>query len=99
MATGTTLYEADLLLWAEQQAEALARLRSRVRDNDIDWEHLIEEVRDLGLSELRACIGNLRLALLHLLKLARWPDHPATCIGPARPSSSWSPHRRISGPR
>lgn len=71
------LYEADFLLWSEHQADALARLRTRVRDNDIDWDHLIEEVRDLGGSELARVTGNLTVAAAHLLKLARWPDHPA----------------------
>jgi hypothetical protein len=77
MVEPSTLYESDLLLWAEQQAEALARLRSELRSNAVDWDNLIEEVRDLGLSELRSCASNLQLAALHLLKLARWPDHPA----------------------
>jgi hypothetical protein len=77
MIDADTLYETDFLRWSEQQAEALARLRSRVRDNDIDWEHLIEEVRDLGGSELARVVGNLTIASAHLLKLARWPDHPA----------------------
>ncbi|MBV8456375.1 MAG: DUF29 family protein [Acetobacteraceae bacterium] len=31
----------------------------------VDWPHLIEEVQDLGLSELRACRSLLRQVLIH----------------------------------
>lgn len=68
------LYDRDALAWAEQQAELLTRLSRGERVNDaIDWEHLIDEVRDVGLSELRACTSLLRLAQIHLLKSAAWP--------------------------
>ncbi len=68
------LYESDGLAWAEQQAALLERLASGERVNaDVDWPNLIEEVRDVGLSELRACRSLLRQAMLHLLKLHAWP--------------------------
>ncbi|MBV8524874.1 MAG: DUF29 family protein [Acetobacteraceae bacterium] len=38
---------------------------------------MIEEVQDVGLSELRACQSLLQQALVHLLKLHAWPDSPA----------------------
>lgn len=44
------LYEADFYLWSQRQAEAL---RSRSH-NRLDWEHLAEEVEDLGGSQKRA---------------------------------------------
>ena len=72
------LYERDILDWAEQQAALLRRLSRGERVNDaIDWPNLIEEVRDLGLSELHACQSLLRQAMLHLLKLHLEPDAPA----------------------
>ena len=72
------LYERDALAWAEQQAELLRRLAAGERLNEVvDWPNVIEEVQDVGLSELRACRSLLRRALAHLLKLHTWPDSPA----------------------
>ena len=73
------LYEHDALAWAEQQATLLRRLAAGERVNDaVDWPHVIEEVGDVGLSELRACRSLLRQALVHLLKLHVWPDSSAS---------------------
>jgi hypothetical protein len=63
------LYDADILLWSEQQAELL-RQRSA---NALDWDNLAEEIGDVGLSQLRAVMSHLRLALLHDLKAEAWP--------------------------
>lgn len=72
------LYERDALAWAEQQAALLRRLAAGECLNEtIDWAHVIEEVNDVGLSELHACRSLLRKALVHLLKLRAWPDGPA----------------------
>jgi hypothetical protein len=69
------LYEGDALAWAEQQAALLRRLAAGERVNDeVDWSHVIEEVQDVGLSELRACRSLLTRALAHLLKLRAWPE-------------------------
>ena len=43
----------------------------------IDWTHVIEEIRDVGLLELRACSSFLTQALVHLLKLRAWPKSQA----------------------
>jgi len=72
------LYEQDALAWAEQQANLLRRLAAGERVNDaVDWPNLIEEVQDVGLSELRSCRSLLRQALVHLLKLHAWPGSRA----------------------
>ncbi|MBV8574866.1 MAG: DUF29 family protein [Acetobacteraceae bacterium] len=48
------LYERDALAWAEQQAKLLRRLAAGERLNpSVDWPNVIEEVQDVGLSELR----------------------------------------------
>ena len=73
------LYEIDALAWAEQQADLLRRLARGERLNEtIDWVNVIEEVQDVGLSELRACESLLGQALLHLFKLFLEPDSLAT---------------------
>lgn len=69
------LYERDALAWAEHQADLLRRLAIGERLNEaVDWPNVIEEVQDVGLSELRACQSLLQQAMTHLLKLSAWPD-------------------------
>ena len=64
------LYCRDALAWAEQQATLLHRLAAGERLNEaVDWPNVIDEVQDVGLSELRACQSLLQQATTHLLKL------------------------------
>jgi len=63
------LYDTDILLWSEQQAELLRRRAA----NALDWDNLAEEIADVGLSQLHAVMSHLRLALLHDLKAEAWP--------------------------
>jgi hypothetical protein len=68
------LYERDALAWAERQAALLQRLASGERLNEtIDWPNIIEEIQDVGLSELRAVTSLLQQAMTHLMKLQAWP--------------------------
>ena len=69
------LYEDDILLWAERQAELLRRRAAGelVNDAELDWENVAEEVADVGRSELRAVASHLVQALLHDLKAEAWP--------------------------
>ena len=68
------LYDADILEWSEQQAALLRRLAAGERVNDqVDWQNLIEEVEDVGRSQLSAVRSHIVLALLHELKAAAWP--------------------------
>jgi hypothetical protein len=45
--------------------------------NDVDWEHVIEEVEDVGRSELKTVRSHFRNALIHALKVLAWPNHSA----------------------
>ena len=63
------LYEADILLWSEQQAEALRRRAA----NEIDWDNVAEEIESVGRSERIAVESHLVKALLHDLKAEAWP--------------------------
>ena len=72
-----SFYETDVLAWSERQAALLRQVASGARLNEpVDWPHVIEEVQDVGLSELRACQSLLEQALTHLLKLSTAPDGP-----------------------
>lgn len=68
----SALYDRDILLWSEQQADLLRRLSRGERVNDsLDWPNLIDEVESVGRDEFQAVESLLRVALLHLL-LARY---------------------------
>jgi len=71
------LYDEDILVWAERQAELLRRLARGERVNDVDWEHVVEEIEDVGRSELHAAESYLSLMLVHLLKVRGWPETAA----------------------
>ena len=49
-----SLYDEDILVWSEQQAAALRSMASR-RDlpNELDLANVIEEIEDVGRSELQ----------------------------------------------
>jgi hypothetical protein len=70
-----TLYDDDILLWSERQADLLRRQAAgeRVNSAELDWPNIAEEIEDVGLSSLRACRSNLFQALLHELKIMAWP--------------------------
>ena len=73
------LYETDALAWAEQQASLLRRLAAGERLNEaVDWPNVIEELQDVGLSELRTCQSLLMQAMTQLLKLHAWPSSQST---------------------
>jgi Domain of unknown function DUF29 len=69
------LYDTDILLWSEQQADLLRRRAAGelVNDSGLDWPNIIEEVADVGRNTLRACRAHLLQALLHDLKAEAWP--------------------------
>jgi hypothetical protein len=71
------LYRTDIVTWSRQQAERLRRHVAGERVNDLDWEHVIEEIEDLGSSEIAAVRSLLTQAIVHALKMARWPENPA----------------------
>ena len=71
------LYDHDILTWSRHQAALLRRLSRGELVNGVDWEHVVEEIEDVGLSELNAVRSYLRQMLVHLLKIQGWPDNSA----------------------
>ena|SRR5271166_355846 len=68
------LYDTDILLWSERQADLLRRHATGIAINETpDWLNIIEEIEDVGRSSLRACKSQLFQALLHDLKAEAWP--------------------------
>lgn len=70
------LYERDFHLWTQQTAELLETGRL----NEIDLEHLVEEVAEMGKRERRELESRLRVLLMHLIK---WQTQPS------RRGASW----------
>lgn len=58
------LYEQDFYAWTEQMSQALQNKQY----NSIDWEHLIEEIDDMGKRERRALESRIVTLIMHLLK-------------------------------
>jgi hypothetical protein len=69
-------YDEDFYAWTQEQAQALEDYKTSA----LDWEHLAEEIADLGNEVRHALESHLRNLLMHLLKWA---------YQPARQSGSW----------
>lgn len=66
-----TLYEKDFYAWTIETAKALKEKAF----NEIDFEHLVEEVESMGASERRELFSRLKQLLMHMLKLKYQPDY------------------------
>jgi hypothetical protein len=73
----STLYDDDIYAWSKQQAEALREFARRDASNRVDWEHVIEEIDDVGGNQLRAVESMLRQLFIHLMKAASDPSADA----------------------
>jgi hypothetical protein len=67
MASTESLYEEDFYAWTQQQAALLRRLPPL--GNELDLEHIAEEIEDLGRSDLRTAQSLWEHIIEHLLKL------------------------------
>jgi hypothetical protein len=67
--TPAQLYEQDFYAWTKAQAGLLRAGRYA----DLDLEHLIEEVDDLGESLKRSVRSRIRTIMEHFLKLEHFP--------------------------
>ena len=65
-----TLYESDFYRWTKQQA----RLIKERRFDELDLDHLAEEVEDMGKHEPRSLTSHLKQLLMHLLKWQYQPE-------------------------
>jgi hypothetical protein len=73
-----SLYDDDIVTWAEEQAAALRALAERPDlSNAVDWENVAEEIESVGRSQVRAVESLLIQVLAHLLKQASAPIAPA----------------------
>ena len=70
----TTSYEADVAAWASEQA----RLIREGQFDKLDWEHIAEEVEDVGKSEQRELASRMAVLIAHLLKWQYQPERQST---------------------
>ena len=56
------LYEGDILLWSQHQADLLRRRAAGelVNETELDWPNIAEEIEAVGRTELRSCRSLLR---------------------------------------
>ena len=69
------MYETDVLLWSERQAELLRRRAAGelVNEAELDWPNIAEEIEALGKSERRELRNRIATLLDHLIKLQASP--------------------------
>jgi hypothetical protein len=70
------LYDTDILLWSERQAELLRRLAEgeQIDTDDLDWTNLAEEIEAVGISQRRELSNRMVRLLHHLLKYHYQPE-------------------------
>ena len=71
MATG---YDQDVVAWAVEQA----RLIRTGQFDQLDLEHIADEIEDVGKSEKRELASRLAVLLAHLLEWQRQPTRRGT---------------------
>ena len=81
METVRDLYESDFFAWTRHQARELKRLKALHLNTELDLDHLVEEVRDLGSDQRDACRSQVERILEHFLKLRYSPS--------AQPRRGW----------
>jgi hypothetical protein len=74
--TPAELYDTDLYTWTQRQAAALRRVaRERVDTTEpVDWEHVAEEIEDMGKAQARELYSRYLVLLAHLLKWRHQPE-------------------------
>ena len=68
-------YEQDYLRWLDITAE---QLRQRSTEN-LDWEHLVEEIEALGNEQRNKVKSYLKQLLIHLLLYKYWAQERSYC--------------------
>jgi Domain of unknown function DUF29 len=85
MAVGDSdLYDTDILLWSERQADLLRRHAAgeRVNDASIDWPNIVEEIEDVGRSELNSVESLLvpsAMSIISSTKYSAWSSRARVC--------------------
>ena len=69
------IYEYDIQMWSEHQAQLLHRLAAGETPNETpDWPNIADEIESVGNEQLHAVTSLLVQALVHILKAQAWPQ-------------------------
>jgi hypothetical protein len=71
MQTPDTPYDQDFYVWTQTQA-ALMR---QEKWQEVDWEHVAEEIEALGKRDRRELASRLQVLVMHLLQWQYQPEH------------------------
>ena len=76
----SALYDEDIYAWSQHQARLLRDLATTgLRlPNDLDLEHVAEEIEDVGNEQRFGVESNLIQVFIHLIKLVASPGDQAT---------------------
>ena len=67
----TTSYDIDVVAWSNEQAQLIRGDKF----DQLDLEHVAEEIEDVGKSEQRELANRMSVLLGHLLKWAFLSEH------------------------
>jgi len=67
----TNLYDRDIHAWTKQTAELLRQHRF----DELDLDHLVEELESMGRRDRQELVSRLKVLLAHLLKWQHQPEH------------------------
>lgn len=81
MDTIETNYDRDFVEWTREQAKALRAAKNARANLFLDWDHLAEEIEDMGKSERRELANRINTIIEHLLKLQ--------CSSATQPRPGW----------
>jgi Domain of unknown function DUF29 len=75
----TALYEEDIYAWSQHQAAVLRRMAENraTLPNDLDLEHVAEEIEEVGNEQRFGAESNLVRAFVHLIKIIALPEDQA----------------------
>lgn len=74
-----SLYDDDIVTWADEQVSALRALAARSElSNAVDWENVIEEIESVGQADIERVASALIQMLVHILKYASAPGAQST---------------------
>ncbi|MDQ2101391.1 DUF29 domain-containing protein [Azospirillum isscasi] len=62
-------YDDDFYAWTQEQARLLREAARERLNTPIDWDHVAEEIEDMGRNDRRAISSHLAHVIEHLLKL------------------------------
>ena len=66
--TDTSLFETDIVAWADRQVAELRHMAEAGITNTVDWANVIEEIESVGGSEWSGVGSQLIHALSHIIK-------------------------------